>query len=332
MSEIQESLKQVIIKRYDAGLTYKEISKEFKVSSISLANILKGRKSCSERMLNCRARGRYVLSIEGRKKLSDNGKKACKKNGKIWTKPEREFKSILNKIGIGVKFPETIKEIIDLEDDIGAIIFYQYPIQRYLCDFVYVSKKIVFRVQGDFWHGNPLLYSEKDLTKIQKFNISRDKNKRKYLEKQGWKVVDVWESEIYWNKEVVKNKIQAIGAAGSTSVLHTEGPQFDPEIAYYDWEERVKELWFKKPKGRPLKKIVKKKCLVCDVGFEAKRVGLKKEQKYCSPKCFNKSRRKVKNRPSKEQLSLEIKETNYCTVGRKYGVSDNCIRKWLKSK
>lgn len=40
--------------------------------------------------------------------------------------------------------------------------------------------------------------------------------------------------------------------------------------------------------------------------------------------------RKVKNRPSKEQLLQEIKETNYCAVGRKYGVSDNAVRKWLK--
>ena len=41
-------------------------------------------------------------------------------------------------------------------------------------------------------------------------------------------------------------------------------------------------------------------------------------------------KRKVKNRPSIEQLLKEIKETNYCAVGRKYGVSDNAIRKWLK--
>ena len=40
--------------------------------------------------------------------------------------------------------------------------------------------------------------------------------------------------------------------------------------------------------------------------------------------------RKVKNRPSKEQLLQEVKETSYCAVGKKYGVSDNCIRKWLK--
>ena len=40
--------------------------------------------------------------------------------------------------------------------------------------------------------------------------------------------------------------------------------------------------------------------------------------------------RKVKDRPSQEQLLKEIEETNYCAVGRKYGVSDNCIRKWIK--
>ncbi|MBR9705542.1 hypothetical protein GOV14_00755 [Candidatus Pacearchaeota archaeon] len=44
--------------------------------------------------------------------------------------------------------------------------------------------------------------------------------------------------------------------------------------------------------------------------------------------CYNLNRKK--NRPPKEQLLKEIKETNYCAVGRKYGVSDNAIRKWLK--
>lgn len=46
-------------------------------------------------------------------------------------------------------------------------------------------------------------------------------------------------------------------------------------------------------------------------------------------KCSIYNNRKVKNRPSKEQLLLEIEETNYTAVGRKYGVSDQAIRKWL---
>jgi 5-methylcytosine-specific restriction endonuclease McrA len=43
----------------------------------------------------------------------------------------------------------------------------------------------------------------------------------------------------------------------------------------------------------------------------------------------SKKRRKVK-RPPYKQLIKEIKESNYCTVGKKYGVSDNAIRKWVK--
>ena len=47
-------------------------------------------------------------------------------------------------------------------------------------------------------------------------------------------------------------------------------------------------------------------------------------------KCSGITGRKVKNRPSREQLLKEIEETNYCAVGRKYGVSDKAVRKWLK--
>jgi len=50
----------------------------------------------------------------------------------------------------------------------------------------------------------------------------------------------------------------------------------------------------------------------------------------CSIKTNSLKRRKVKNRPSTEQLLKEIKETNYCAVGKKYGISDNAVRKWLK--
>jgi Zn finger protein HypA/HybF involved in hydrogenase expression len=35
-------------------------------------------------------------------------------------------------------------------------------------------------------------------------------------------------------------------------------------------------------------------------------------------------------RPPYEQLKKEIEETSYNAVGRKYGVSDNSIRKWIK--
>ena len=49
------------------------------------------------------------------------------------------------------------------------------------------------------------------------------------------------------------------------------------------------------------------------------------------PKCSHKKNRIVPERPPYEILLKEIKETNFCAVGRKYGVSDNAIRKWIKT-
>lgn len=53
-----------------------------------------------------------------------------------------------------------------------------------------------------------------------------------------------------------------------------------------------------------------------------------KRCKSCSGVVNNKDRSK---RPTKEQLSEDISSLNsLCAVGRKYGVSDNAVRKWLK--
>lgn len=46
--------------------------------------------------------------------------------------------------------------------------------------------------------------------------------------------------------------------------------------------------------------------------------------------CYSKTQRKVE-RPSKEQLLKEVNDTSYLAVGRKYRVSDNAIRKWIRS-
>ncbi len=59
--------------------------------------------------------------------------------------------------------------------------------------------------------------------------------------------------------------------------------------------------------------------------------------KFCTMKCsskyiarINKRARKAE-RPKFEDLMLEIEETSFSAVGRKYGVSDNAIRKWIKN-
>jgi len=61
-------------------------------------------------------------------------------------------------------------------------------------------------------------------------------------------------------------------------------------------------------------------------------------QRYCSIRCSGlgnadrtprPERRKVE-RPPYEILVAELEASNFSAVGRKYGVSDNAVRKWLR--
>ena len=60
--------------------------------------------------------------------------------------------------------------------------------------------------------------------------------------------------------------------------------------------------------------------------------------RYCSPSCGQHSkgpreprpeRRKVE-RPSYEQLMTDLETMSFLAIGRKYGVSDNAVRKWVR--
>ena len=58
------------------------------------------------------------------------------------------------------------------------------------------------------------------------------------------------------------------------------------------------------------------------------RAALAKYSTYCTM-CSHKHHRKVE-RPSKEEIEVLIKTESFLEIGRKYGVSDNAIRKWCK--
>lgn len=77
-------------------------------------------------------------------------------------------------------------------------------------------------------------------------------------------------------------------------------------------------------------------CLLCGETFEARF----RTQRYCSRECGTRAprpNRGVANpalrrieRPPYEQLLDEIAAVGYSAVGRRYGVSDNAIRKWVR--
>jgi hypothetical protein len=73
------------------------------------------------------------------------------------------------------------------------------------------------------------------------------------------------------------------------------------------------------------KQKVNKYCKNCNIIF----CPAKENQLYCSLLCSSIDRRKV-IRPSKEQLEIDIKNIPRVSIGKKYGVSDNAIKKWAK--
>ena len=79
----------------------------------------------------------------------------------------------------------------------------------------------------------------------------------------------------------------------------------------------------KKKKGD---RKVSKKYQKCENCFEIKSLN---KSKYCS-KCSSIKQRRIE-RPNIEDLLKDIEEFGYLGTGRKYGVSDNAIRKWIKS-
>ena len=47
--------------------------------------------------------------------------------------------------------------------------------------------------------------------------------------------------------------------------------------------------------------------------------------------CSSVLKRKVADRPSREELKEKIRKNSFISIGKEYGVSDNSIRKWCDS-
>ena len=87
--------------------------------------------------------------------------------------------------------------------------------------------------------------------------------------------------------------------------------------------------------GRNGHLLRERECARCGAAFRPK----SGRQRYCSRACGTRhdrrraaypERRKV-DRPPYPQLLREVRALGYLGIGRRYGVSDNAIRKWLRA-
>jgi len=67
-------------------------------------------------------------------------------------------------------------------------------------------------------------------------------------------------------------------------------------------------------------------CKVCGCEFTPRSA----RNEFCSIKCLGVYSRRVEH-PTKDELGEDIKKLSWLAMGRKYGVSDNAVRKWAKA-
>jgi hypothetical protein len=96
------------------------------------------------------------------------------------------------------------------------------------------------------------------------------------------------------------------------------------EIHYFEDRDKVYSI----KKKRNITKYYDKVCFnsECQISF----VTEVQSQSYCSTACRMYGTRKVKDRPSKEELLKMKEESSTAAISRKYKVSHSTIRKWLK--
>lgn len=94
---------------------------------------------------------------------------------------------------------ETMPEVIldSLLHQTHATYERQYRLaSRFLSDFAIPSRMLLLQADGDYWHANPKMYSQDQLTVPQKRNRVRDSAFNTWATRMGWHVLRFWEDDL----------------------------------------------------------------------------------------------------------------------------------------
>jgi very-short-patch-repair endonuclease len=165
VGENNHNYSKVIATCYYCGKTFKRKKSQVDKNEKQFCN-----KKCFNKYLNT-PEGREGMRQAVLKTLSTYPRR---------TQPEIETANALKELGVWFGEQEVINE-------------------RFCVDFL-LDEKLIIEVMGDYFHANPEIYGDKQglkpLNDMQKRNILNDYRKRQYLKKCGYKILDLWESEI----------------------------------------------------------------------------------------------------------------------------------------
>lgn len=205
----------------------------------------------------------------------------------------------------GDKLDNRIENLEVLPKDVSGIVFAKDKPRKYVqilcswckCDIIKPANTIIYRSNKDNFFCSNKCSGHASIKKCQKFS---------YLPKGKESLEDC-----VFNVKTNEYKAEeARKAAVKFEIKQLTKEELDYIKAICDYK-------------RSEKKILTEFVCSCGINFTPQ----EPRQKSCSQKCANVIKRKVA-RPSKEELTEEIKTNSFIALSKKYKVSDVAIRKW----
>ena len=193
-----------------------------------------------------------------------------------------------------MSYPEKIfiKKCEELKLNENHLIIREKSVFPYFIDFAFEHEKVAVEIDG----------SQHNLEERKKSDAEKDK----MLINLGWRVIRFSAKDIQININLCIEKLYKF--IGSSTIHEVVGI-----FAYKDYKQETKKetLITKKVSNKEQERI--------------ENLGLTNEE---IKRALN--QRRIKS-PPYDSLIQEIKELGYSAVGRKYEVSDNAVRKWIKT-
>ena len=148
----------------------------------------------------------------------------------------------------------------------------------------------------------------------------------------GYEIIGLHINGKKYNRRVhrlVLQTFEPIPNYESMTVNHKDGDKLNNGLDNLEWmtqKENINHAW-ETGLFDSIDLLEEVECEHCGAIFKKP----KRDSKYCSNECNGLADRVVKERPSKDELYNLLCDNSFLQVGRKYGVSDNAIRKWCKT-
>lgn len=141
-------------------------------------------------------------------RIKKASKKLSKTRKKIWESFSEDEKNekigklteIRNLCRKDTKIEIIIKNILE---NLNINFIKNYRKDNFVFDFWLTDYNLIIECNGDYWHGNDLFFKKLNETQIK--NRERDQRKISYINDKKMEVIILWEHEILYNLEEVKN-------------------------------------------------------------------------------------------------------------------------------